>query len=255
MLAENLARVHQRIRQACERRGRDPSSVALVCVTKGIPVETIREVVALGAAELGENRVQEARVKQVALGSRLKVQGEDLEPRTLNLERVRWHLIGHLQRNKARQAIQLFPVIHSVDSLQLAEELERQAAKRVASGEWRVTGHPLDVFIQVNVSGEMTKSGCRPQEAEALARHVASQPHLRLKGLMTIAPLVEHSEDARPHFRQLRVLRDEIQEHLFHAALITQHSSLLLSMGMSQDFEVAIEEGADLVRIGTAIFR
>ncbi|MBI3087982.1 MAG: YggS family pyridoxal phosphate-dependent enzyme [Candidatus Omnitrophica bacterium] len=238
MLAENLARVQQRIRQACERRGRDPSSVTLVCVTKGLPLETIREAAALGVTELGENRVQEARLKQTVLGSRLKVEGEGFEPRTLNLERLKWHLIGHLQRNKAKDAVELFDAIHSIDSLALAEALERHAAARARA---------IEVFVQVNVSGETTKFGCRPDEASALARHIVSQPHLRLKGLMTIAPFAEDPEEARPYFRRLRGLRDEAQ--------ITDHCSLSLSMGMSHDFEVAIEEGADLVRIGTAIFK
>lgn len=217
MLRDNLALVRERIRQACERVGRDPGSVTLVAVTKGLPVETIREAAALGITNVGENRVQEAAAKIAGWSG----------------DALRWHLIGHLQRNKAKDAVECFGAIHSVDSLALADELERQAAKRARS---------LDVFVQVNVSGETTKFGCRPGEASALARHLAGHPHLRLKGLMTLAPFGTDPELARPAFRELRLLRDTIQ------------ASGLLSMGMSHDFEVAIEEGADLVRIGTAIF-
>jgi pyridoxal phosphate enzyme (YggS family) len=217
VLRDNLTQVRERIRQACERAGRDPGSVTLVAVTKGLPVETIREAAALGITDVGENRVQEAAAKIDGWSGGA----------------LRWHLIGHLQRNKAKDAVELFGAIHSVDSLALADELERQAAKRARS---------LDVFVQVNVSGETTKFGCRPEEASALARHLAGQPHLRLKGFMTMAPFGADPELARPAFRELRLLRDTIQ------------ASGLLSMGMSHDFEVAIEEGADLVRIGTAIF-
>ncbi|MBI4322847.1 MAG: YggS family pyridoxal phosphate-dependent enzyme [Candidatus Omnitrophica bacterium] len=219
MLSENLARVRARIRQACHRCGRDPASVTLVCVTKGIAIEAIQEAVSLGVTDLGENRVQEAKPKRAAFAA-----GE-----------ARWHLIGHLQRNKAKDAIGLFGVIHSLDSVALAEELERQAAKRQQI---------LDALVQVNVSGEATKFGCTPAEAPSLAQAIGRLPHLRLMGLMTMAPFVENPEHARPYFRRLRLLREELLR-----------SSLLLSMGMSNDFEVAIEEGADFVRIGSAIFK
>jgi len=258
-LSDNLKRVRQRIREACQRGGRDPASVTLVCVTKGMPVETIRAVVALGVTEVGENRVQEARQKQLALGSRLQAPG--LEPTALSLQPVRWHLVGHLQRNKAKHAAGLFNVIHSVDSLALAEELERQAANKALGSRLKALGtepleppassrQPLEVFLQVNVSGETTKFGCRPDKAAALARFVTQLPHLRFKGLMTLVPFTENPQQARPHFRRLRELRDDVA-----LALSLEPSALSLSMGMSQDFEVAIEEGADLVRIGTAIFK
>lgn len=230
MLSENVTRVRQRIHQACQRSGRDPSSVTLVCVTKGVSLEAIRQVVDVGITDVGENRIQEARTKIPALAR----------------AGVRWHLIGHVQRNKAKDAVELFGMIHSVDSMTLAEELERQAAKRAQT---------KDVLIQVNVSGEATKFGCRAEEALELATAVRRCQHLRFKGLMTLAPLVHEPEQARPYFHQLRTLRDQIQEQLLHSSLSTYHSSLLLSMGMSSDFEVAIEEGADFVRIGTAIFR
>lgn len=248
MLAQNLARVRERIAQACQRAGREPASVTLVCVTKGMPAATVGELIRLGARDIGENRVQEARAKQIVLGSRLKVEGQNFEPRTSNLELIRWHLIGHLQRNKARDAVASFAMIHSVDSASLATKLSDEW--RVRSGESK---KPLEVLIQVNISNETTKFGCRPEEALSLAQTACQLPALRLRGLMTIPPFAEHPEQARPYFRRLRLLRDEIQAQLKHASLITDHSPLLLSMGMSGDFEVAIEEGATFVRVGTAI--
>ncbi len=225
MLSDNLSRVRQRIHQACQRSGRDPSSVTLVCVTKGVSLEAIRQVVDVGITDVGENRIQEARTKIPALAR----------------AGVRWHLIGHLQRNKAKDAVELFDMIHSVDSMALAKELECQAAKRARS---------MDVLIQVNVSGETTKFGCRIQESPELARTVSQLGHLRLRGLMTIPPLSDDPEQTRPYFRQLRQLRDALA-----LTLSLEPPALSLSMGMSSDFEVAIEEGADFVRIGTAIFR
>lgn len=223
MLRQQLQQVHERIRQACERAHRQPSSVTLVAVTKGVAVARIQEAVALGLTEIGENRVQEAREKRVTIqaGSRP----------------VRWHLVGHLQRNKAKLAVELFDVIHSIDSLALIEALEHQAA---------AVGRTIEGLIQVNVSGEATKSGCQPEEAERLVEALARSPHLWFGGLMTLAPFTDHPEEARPHFRELRALRDRLQSQT--------GAPLRLSMGMSHDFEVAIEEGADLVRLGTAIF-
>ena len=251
MLSENLARVRARIQQACQRFGRDPASVTVVCVTKGIALEAIQEAVSLGVADLGENRVQEARAKQIALGSRLEAGGQGIEPSASSLQPMRWHLIGHLQRNNAKDAVRLFDVIHSLDSVALAEELERQLEKRTQDSRLKTQREAsLEVFLQVNVSGETTKFGCTPEEAPSLAQAIGRLSHLRLVGLMTMAPFVEHPEQARPYFRRLRLLREEC----LHSSLITHHSSLLLSMGMSNDFEVAIEEGADVIRIGSAIF-
>ncbi len=221
MLKENLKRVQARIASAAKGAGRDPAQVRLLCVTKGIPAERIQEAIACGVREIGENRVQEAREKQPAIG-----------------REVRWHLIGHLQRNKAKFAAELFDVIHSVDSPELIEALERAVVLRQAQDEWK-----LEVLIQVNVPGEPTKHGCKPDEARRLVEEIMKSKHLKLTGLMTMAPFSENSESARPVFRQLRQLRDAMDP------------SLDLSMGMSQDFEVAVEEGATLVRIGTAIFQ
>lgn len=225
MLSERLAEVRRRIEAACARSGRDPASVTLVCVTKTVPASSIEEVLRLGVTDVGENRVQEAREKQPVL--------DEWHPH------LRWHLIGSLQRNKAGQAAELFDVVHSVDSLELAEELNKHAGK---------LGKTIDVLVQVNVSGEASKHGCAPKAAQELANAVQKSAHLRWEGLMTIAPLADDPEAARPVFRALRELRDRLATH-FRAV-----DPLKLSMGMSQDFDIAIEEGADLIRVGTAIF-
>jgi len=242
VLSQRLQSVRQRIRQACERSGRPPSAVTLVGVTKGIGVDAIREAIGLGLTDLGENRVQEARQKIQAFPD-------------AGAQPVRWHLIGHLQRNKVRAAVTLFDVVHSVDSAELVDDLERQAAVVRGTGHGvggRGTTKPLEVFIQMNISGEGTKFGCRPDETIPLVQQTLQQPHLSLRGLMTIAPFSNNPEDARPFFRELRVLRDELQADLSFP--VPRSPSLQLSMGMSHDFEIAIEEGADLVRVGTAIF-
>ena len=205
--------------------GRPASSVTLVAVTKQVSAEVMRQAIGLGITDVGENRVQEARVKREALTGAA----------------ARWHLIGHLQRNKAKLAAMLFDVVHSVDTPELAGELGRHA---------QASGRVRDALIQVNVSGEATKHGCRPEAAQRLAETVLATAGLRWRGLMTIAPVAQDAEQARPHFRRLRELRDELAH-----ALGADRAALQLSMGMSQDFEVAIEEGADLVRIGSAIFQ
>ena len=236
MIAENLRRVQEKIAAAARAEGRDPSEVRLICVTKGIPVHRIREAVAAGVREIGENRVQEAREKRVLPF----------------LPELRWHLIGHLQRNKAKLAAQLFDVVHSVDSLELIEELEKQATLRQAQGDRpSQRGRPLEVLIQVNVSGEVTKEGCRPEEAARLVEAVLKAKNLRWGGLMTMAPASENPEAARPVFRKLRELRDQLEKQ-FKGCFTPR--SLDLSMGMSGDFEAAVREGATMIRIGTAIF-
>ena len=268
-LNHRLTLVRQRIRRACERSHRDPSSVTLICVTKGIPADVVGQAVALGITDLGENRVQEAREKQAVLGDRQfriadfglrnEERTQSAIPNSQSAIQVRWHLIGHLQRNKAKAAVELFDVIHSLDSVELVEALERYAATTAQGSRLKVQGtnfqlltsnfQPLEVFVQVNVSGETTKFGCRPNDLQALARTIMRCPHLKLSGLMTMAPFSSDPETARPIFRQLRLLRD----HLATAYCLLP-TAFRLSMGMSQDFDVAIEEGADLIRVGTAIF-
>jgi pyridoxal phosphate enzyme (YggS family) len=213
-----VARVRARIAAAAVRVGRQPEDVGLVAVTKGVALARIREAVAAGVTDVGESRVQEAAPKVAALR-----------------EAVRWHLVGHLQRNKAPLAAGLFNVIHSLDSVRLAEALSRHAPQRV------------DVLVQVNVAREPQKYGILPEALAGLLRGAASLPMVRVVGLMTIPPLHPDPEHARSVFRRLRTLRDEVAKVLGTAL---PH----LSMGMSDDFEVAVEEGATLVRVGRAIF-
>ena len=218
----NIARVRARIAEAALRGGRRPESVQLVAVTKTVGPERIRQAAACGLRVFGENRVQEARAKVS------EVQG------------VSWHLIGSLQRNKVKEALRLFEVIHSVDSVGLAEELSRRSMER---GTRRA-----EVLLQVNISQEPQKHGVAPEEAERVVGAVLELHGLRLRGLMGMAPLVETPEAARPSFRRLRELRDRLEEAFPEAGAYE------LSMGMTDDFEVAIEEGATIVRVGRALF-
>jgi PLP dependent protein len=223
-MKERLKGVLDRIRQAALACGRDPRSVRLVAVSKTVSAERVRQAVAAGVDTLGENYIQEARAKIDALAALP----------------VAWHFIGHLQTNKAKYAVRLFELIHTVDSLKLATELDRQAAK---------AGKTQRVLVQVNVSGEATKSGASEVEAGRLVAEIAKLPHLSLEGLMTMPPFFDQPEKARPYFRGLRRLRDEIRQRDLPGVDLRE-----LSMGMTGDFEVAIAEGATLVRIGTAIF-
>ena len=217
----HLEAVRARIATAAVRAGRDPATVSIVAVTKGHPLERVREAAAGGLLDIGENRVQEALEKQAAWPE----------------APVRWHLIGHLQTNKAKKAVGAFALIHSVDSVHLAEELEKAAASR---------GLRQDVLVQVNVAREPQKTGVTPEDAEALAARVAAQPHLALRGLMTMAPLTDDAAVIRATFRGLRELRERLEG---------DGSRLpVLSMGMSSDFEIAIEEGATMLRLGTVLF-
>ena len=223
-VADSVREVQARIAEAARRVGRGPGEVRLVAVTKTVPVPLILEALEAGVEWLGENRVQEAVEKAACFN------GKDLRPR--------WHLVGHLQRNKVRHVFGLFELIHSVDSLPLIEALEHRA---------EMEGAAMDVLLQVNVAGEVSKQGCRPEEAPALAKALRASSHLHLRGLMTMPPLPKHAEESRPWFQALRSLRDDLVGMGFHEVQE-------LSMGMTADFEVAIEEGATWVRIGTAIF-
>ena len=222
-VAENLKTVMDRITAAAQRAGRDPASVKLVVVTKTVTIEKIREAVSAGARLLGENRVQEAREKIAKLGNV-----------------AAWHLIGRLQTNKAKYAVGLFDLIHSVDSLDLAREIDRQAAK---------IGKKQNVLVEVSLAGEAQKAGVGAGDALALVREAAKLGNISINGLMIVPPYLEDPEAVRPYFRRLRELSDEIRKESMPGALMQE-----LSMGMSGDFEVAVEEGATLVRVGTAIF-
>jgi pyridoxal phosphate enzyme (YggS family) len=226
-LSERLEKVRRRIREAALRAGRLEQDVTLIAVSKTHPVALLKLAIETGARDFGENRVQEADAKITELGR----------------DAVRWHLIGHLQANKARRAVALFDLIHSVDSAGLAHRLDRLCAEQ----EREV----LPVLIQVDLAGEATKSGASVTELPELIDTVRATEHLRLTGLMALPPFFEDAERVRPFFRRLRELRD-----LYGARGVFDASpgGGELSMGMSHDFEVAIEEGATLVRVGTAIF-
>lgn len=224
MIKDRLENVIERIKAAATGCGRDPATVRLVAVSKTVPAVRVEEAIDAGAAIFGENYVQEAR--------------EKIE--TLSVFPVKWHFIGHLQRNKAKYAVKLFDLIHSVDSLKLARELNKQTRKlnRVQS-----------ILIQVNIAEEETKSGVSEQETVDLIREISQLEYLSIKGLMTMPPYFNAPDKVRPFFSALRELRDQIK-----AMNIVNISMDELSMGMTGDFEVAIEEGATLVRVGTAIF-
>jgi pyridoxal phosphate enzyme (YggS family) len=220
-LAENIDLIQKRIAAACGRARRDPKSVTLVAVTKSQPPEVIAEAARLGLTLFGENKIQEAKAKIPQCSSRL-----------------RWHFIGHLQTNKARDAVELFEMVQSVDSLHLAEELNKraeQAAKR------------LPILLEVNIVGEASKFGYQPEKLRAELEQLNELPRLEIHGLMSVPPWTRNPEDVRPVFRQMRELKAECEQRL---GAPLPH----LSMGMTGDFEVALEEGATMVRIGTALF-
>ncbi len=236
-LAARASDIRDRIEAAARRAGRSPTSVTLVAVTKTIPVERMLSAAALGLTVFGENRVQEARDKRVRLES--LAQSDPSVARLL--AQTRWELIGHLQSNKAARALELFDRVQSVDSVHLAEALNARAA---------ALDRALPILLEVNAGGETSKSGFTPDAVERAARSIATLPALRIEGLMTVAPIVSDPEKARPVFHRLRVLRD----HLSAIIPLDAGSWDELSMGMSDDFEIAIEEGATLVRIGRGIF-
>jgi hypothetical protein len=223
-LKQRLQQIRQRIRQAAESCNRDADSVRLVTVSKTIAAEIVKEAIDAGVTILGENYVQEARDKFKAL-----VQYP-----------VSWHFIGHLQSNKAKYAVRLFDLIHSVDSLKLARELNKQAGK---------VDKIQQILLQVNISAEDTKSGISTDEAPRLIAEISQLKNLAVKGLMTMPPYFYQPEKVQPFFAALRELRDQIKEQSLPNVSLDE-----LSMGMTGDFEVAIKEGATLVRIGTAIF-
>ena len=219
----NIAIVHARIAAAARRVNRSPDSVKLLAVTKTVSPSAIEKAMEAGIMDFGENYVQEAREKIPLLR-----------------KEVRWHMIGRLQTNKAKYAVNLFDYIHSVDRLELAEELNKRLEK---------TGRKMNILIEVNVSGEETKSGVPANQAIDLVKSIASLKHLSVKGLMTMAPYSDNPENARPFFAALRNLKHDIIQEGIEGIAMEE-----LSMGMTDDFEVAIEEGATIVRIGRAIF-
>lgn len=222
-LKSNISRVEQRIEAACERSGRDPREVILVAVTKTVPPEAADALLQAGVENIGENRVAEAERKR----DHLKDRGV-------------WHMIGHLQRNKVKKALSLFSVIHSVDSERLLLEISKQCGS---------TGQSVEIFLEVNVSGEESKYGITPAEAKDMVLKARDLPGIVLRGLMTMAPFDVDPETARSFFQGLRDLMERLK-----ASGAAPKECDLLSMGMSGDFEVAVEEGATHVRIGTSLF-
>lgn len=223
MVKENLADVERRIQEACARSGRDRKSVTLIAVSKTKPVSMIEEAMEEGIVDFGENKPQELRDKYEVL------------PKDL-----RWHMIGNLQRNKVKYIIDKAVMIHSLGSMELAETIEKEAEKH---------GLIMPVLIEVNVAKEASKGGIFPEDAERFAAEAAKFPHLHIKGLMTIAPVVEKPEDNRLVFRTLKNLSVDIDRKNIDNVGMSE-----LSMGMTGDFEVAVEEGATFVRVGTGIF-
>lgn len=218
LLRDNLAAIEKRIEQAAIKSGRNSSEIKLIAVSKTHPSEVLREAMQAGAIAFGENKVQEAETKILELGK----------------ENLEWHLIGHLQANKARKAVRLFDVIHTLDSIELAERLERICMEEERS--------ELSVLAQVDLASEQTKSGAKEADLPALVEFLETCQCLKLKGLMILPPFCEDAERTRPFFKRLREIRDRLVP------------GGELSMGMSHDFEIAVEEGATLVRVGTAIF-
>ena len=225
MIADRVAAVRERIARAVERASRPPGEVTLVAVSKTHPEDAVRAAFAAGVRDFGENRVQEAEPKITATND-------------LAAAGLRWHLVGHLQSNKARRAAGLFGVIQSVDSLEIAERLARSGAE---------AGRPVRALVQVDLAGEETKFGLPEAELLPALESLRGRDGLRVEGLMVLPPYLEDPEETRPYFRRLRSLRDRAQA----AGLLEGRE---LSMGMSHDFEAAVEEGATIVRVGTAIF-
>lgn len=222
-VCENYLAVEEKVKEACRRAGRNRDEVTLIAVSKTKPMSMIEELLPLGVVDFGENKVQELTAKEEALPSG-----------------IHWHMIGHLQRNKVKYIVDKACLIHSVDSLRLAETVSQEAEKK---------GVTANILIEVNVAGEDSKFGVNPDETAALAEAIAKLPNIAVKGLMTIAPFVENAEENREVFRNLRKLSVDIEEKKFNNVTMA-----VLSMGMTGDYEVAIEEGATMVRVGTGIF-
>ena len=223
MIKESLEEVRENIRQACRRAGRDPKEVTLIAVSKTKPVPMLREAYEAGARDFGENKVQELAAKKPELP-----------------DDIRWHMIGHLQRNKVHQVIGKAVLIHSVDSLRLAEQIEADAARK---------GLDVDILLEVNVAREESKFGFFLEEVEDALREISKYPHITVKGLMTIAPYVEDPEENRDIFKKLHQVFIDMK-----SKNIDNSSMSVLSMGMTGDYQVAIEEGSTMIRVGTGIF-
>lgn len=223
MIKENLQEVNSVLKSSCEKAGRPASEVTLIAVSKTKPIEMLTEAYESGCRHFGENKVQE-------LVEKYEVMPKD----------IKWHMIGHLQRNKVKYIVDKVYLIHSVDSLKLAEEISKEAQKKKVV---------VSILIEVNVAGEESKFGIKPEEAEEVIRQIALLPGIMIKGLMTIAPYVDNPEDNRQYFAQLKQLSVDISKKNIDNVIMS-----VLSMGMTGDYAVAIEEGATFIRVGTGIF-
>jgi len=223
IIKNNLEIINEKIKKAALKTNRNPEEIKLVAVTKTATIEQIKEAISVGVKIIGENKVQEAKEKYQILST-------DIE----------WHLVGHLQTNKVKYAIEIFDLIHSVDSIKLAKEIDKRSLQ---------FGMITNVLVEVNVSGEETKYGIKPEEVEPFLEEISEFSRIKVRGLMTIAPIVEDKEEVRPYFRKLRKLFEKVKiENMKNIRMD------YLSMGMTEDFETAIEEGANMVRIGRGIF-
>lgn len=228
MIAHNLSRVKEQIALACLKAGRSPDEIRLVAVAKGRTCAQVEEASAAGITDIGENRVQEAVLKYSA------------EALACGLRRVKWHMVGRLQTNKAKVAVKIFDLIHSVDSLRLAEAISKEAGK---------INKFQDILLEVKTSPEETKTGLNPEDTLEVFKEISQLPNISIKGLMTIAPFTDNPEGSRLYFKTLRKLSEKIDWKP-----VTGDPGSILSMGMSNDFEVAIEEGSTMLRLGRAIF-
>jgi pyridoxal phosphate enzyme (YggS family) len=227
MIRDNLRAVEERISSVCKRLGRNPQEIVLIGVTKYADIAQIKEALQAGLTHIAENKVQQAQERLPALDGVIP-----------NLTK---HMIGHLQSNKAKQALQLFDLIHSVDNLKLAQEIDKQAQK---------LNKEAQILVQVNTSGEKSKSGAESAQAVSLVQQISVLPHVKVLGLMTMAPLTEDQNIVRQAFRELKKIFDQIA-----TMSLSRVEMRYLSMGMSQDYEIALEEGANMIRIGSAIFK
>jgi pyridoxal phosphate enzyme (YggS family) len=223
IIKNNLRIINEKIKKAALKANRNPEEIKLVAVTKTVTIEQIKEAINVGVKIIGENKVHEAKEKYHILTADIK-----------------WHLVGHLQTNKAKYAVEIFDLIHSVDSIKLAKEIDRRSLQ---------FGKITNVLVEVNISAEETKYGIKPEEVEPFLKEISKFPRIWVRGLMTIAPMVKDKEETRPYFRKLRELSKEIKSKNMKNVKMDY-----LSMGMTEDFEIAIEEGANMVRVGRGIF-
>ena len=230
MIKENVSRIRQRILKVCSKINQDPGKITIIAVSKGRTIEQMKEVIETGITDINENRVQETVIKYKGLIT------SELE----NSRAIKWHMVGHLQTNKVKDAVRIFDLIQSVDSVRLAEEIDKQADK---------INKIQDILIEIKTSPEESKFGLKPDEVPKVIKEIAKLKNINIKGLMTIAPIVDNPEKTRPYFKMLRELYDQINR----VSGIGYRVSTL-SMGMTDDFEIALEEGSNMVRLGRAIF-